>query len=162
MTILLPLTLILAGISYFAYQIYQQKTKKTPIPTKPKIITRHCTECGQEYQVERLSLPQPLSFDWKSQICFKIFGRKTWIRYRQGYTRARYAINYFYPTCWIGFYCFFSILIKLLTKTIWQVPLNWFFWFNLIILPICGLSLFYQIQKLKQIPLQEKNHVNYN
>ena len=152
MTILIPLTIILAGFGYLLYQTYYQYQQHKKDNQRRKQLFEFWTKETKP----NFSRSQPLAFDWRDHLLMKIFGQKTWIRYRQGYMQARFAINYFYPTGWVGLYCLFSILVKLLVKVFWQIPLNWFFWLSLAALPICGLILFCQLQKIKQIPVNER------
>jgi hypothetical protein len=64
MSILIPLMLILAGISYLTYQIHQKKQEKPVIQaSKTQIITKHCSDCGKEFQVKRIPLPKPFFFN---------------------------------------------------------------------------------------------------
>ncbi|KLL03774.1 MAG: hypothetical protein MRECE_9c032 [Mycoplasmataceae bacterium CE_OT135] len=164
MTILLPLTIILAGVGYFTYQTYHwAKKRQQPKVQKLNALTNKPTHESAELDQERIiPYQRPLFFNWKDQICFALFGKQTWIRYRQGYQRARFAINYFYPTCWLTFFGLFSVLSKLLAKVFFAWPLNWFFWASLGVLPLLAGLLFWQIRQLKQIPLNERRQHGNN
>ena len=162
MSILIPLMLILAGISYLTYQIHQKKQEKPVIQaSKTQIITKHCSDCGKEFQVKRIPLPKPFFFNWKDQICFALFGKKVWVNYRRGDLRAKFIVHYLEPTIWLAIFCLVNVMSKLLSHLLFAWPLNWFFWFALAALPLLGIVIFCQWKRLKQIPanLRRKHEI---